>query len=310
MKKTLCVVVIFILVAVGAVMLSGGRDQNNPQKNLPQQSTAVSKVQKEIVWHEATASPEPTPIPQPREYKPREVKLSFEPLEVDITKRYIDGEHKKRMEEEESKYQKGKEGTIAQNNTNSEKEYKTSVGTFRVVTSYGHHSMDPKGYHYGGWRSECLQLPSGQWMLAYPGPFSIEKVLELDGKVYLITSSQIYQWRDEKTTVAVVMVDDHQSYIQTNRKANDGRWAGKYFAVNRSSESNFGGLLEYVSGTWKFHSYVGRHHTWVESADEQDGILTLTLCDSWWGREKDRPANVKAPRIQFDPVEGTFSDLK
>lgn len=217
------------------------------------------------------------------------VKADLVPFERDLTKYYFTEESLVKMAEEDKKFD-----SENINRENGLIEHQSSVGVFRRVISCERYSINPKAKSRGGWSTSTLQLPNGKWMTDLLG---IQQIHEADGQVYLICRHHILRWINNEKIEVVVSFEGVGTKWSPYISAPDDRsklLAGRYLAVNKSSDSEFGGLLEYGDGKWSFHPYDGDYGSWVEKAEERNGQLALTL--------------VSKRKIQFDPVKKSFED--
>ena len=236
-----------------------------------------------------------------------DVEIDFHEATIDLGARCAGVKWLGQMAEEDAKFSKPNS-----NGKNALKVFKTKSGDFRMVTCMGRQSTNPEAYcgesSNSGMlmRHEMMQTPSGKWVTAWPGPFEINKVVSLEGKDYFICDYYIFRVDGPDKLTAVVSMRDLVSKwspsIQCSKAAN-GSIAGKYWEIHKSSESDFGGLLEYVDGgKWKFHCYHGIYHNWIEEVQIFPGKLVL-LMDRWDGKKD------LCKKIQFDPMSNNFTDL-
>lgn len=223
------------------------------------------------------------------------VVVVLKPFVVDLKDKYWSDERLARLAEADKEYDSYKF-------KNSQSVYRASAGEVRVVSCFGRQSTNPEAKNSGGMRYDMVQLPNGKWIAGFPMPFSISKVLEVDGNVYLCAESAILRWTGDDSLECVVSFDGEGKWSPRIKYADtaDGRILGRYFEVHKSNESDFGGLLEYADGQWKFHQYIGDYSRWIESVVEDQGNLVLKL-DANFGRE--------FRSIRFAPETGSFVDL-
>lgn len=229
------------------------------------------------------------------------VEANFEPIEVDLASWHRTDEQLAMLIKEDS------EATSGQSQ-NSVHEFVTSEGTFRVISCFGRQSINAESYNSGGFRYDMIQLPDNQWIPGFPvSGYSINKTVEIDGSVYLITDHHIIRWLDSSQVVVEVSLKtlNADGYAEPNIRENydtaDGSWFG-YWEVHSSNASNFGGLLQRCAGQWYFHQYTGKFDRWIDTVEQNEhGVLTLTL-DTW---------NDTTPKEQivFDPETLKFTDL-
>jgi hypothetical protein len=249
---------------------------------------------------QAVADPEPPEV-KPVVYKETIplVKVDLNEFEVDLKTRYLSNEGLRSL--------KNGDGKQAYGDPNGYRKWETSLGTFLVVPCCGRFSTDPKALNSGGMRQDMLQLPSGNWIEAWPGAFWVQEVREMDGQVFVICQHYIFRYEQSEKLTCVVAFDGV-----------DGKWApsvsllsqgedgfentgGRYFEVHKSMDSDFGGLLEYTDGKWIFHQYTGSYTKWIEkvSVEDTDKIHLETF--AWDGG--------KTHQIEFDRRTGEFKDL-
>jgi hypothetical protein len=140
-----------------------------------------------------------------------------------------------------------------------------------------------------------MQLPNGQWIQAFPGPFRIKHVLENGGDVYLLCDHDVFKVVSPEKMIVVISLGTRPS-IDYKSSMPAGQLAGDYWQVFKSDASDFGGLLEY-SGSWSFHTYPGGYLTAVEQVEggQRDSQFILVLRNN--------------KKILFDKEKGGFTDL-
>jgi hypothetical protein len=223
------------------------------------------------------------------------VRVDLEPFEVNLAKYYFTEEQLKKLAEEDKEFDEYP-------HKNRLVEFETSAGTFRIVYCFGRQSVDPEAKNEGGWMQATLQLPNGTWI---KNVLDIQKTLEVDGTLYLICRHHVLRWVDNEKMECVVTFEELDGkWAPFISRADRGLLAGRYLTVNKSSESDFGGLLEYREGGWIFHQYDGDYGSWVDAIEEKEGQYVLTLFNGW-EHQKGKPPR----KVRFNPKEGTFTDL-
>lgn len=218
------------------------------------------------------------------------VEVKFSGETVDLTQMHFSNEELETMAQDDVQRNEC-------SNKNSERVFRSAVGTWKIVSCFGRHSTNANATNCGGHRCDSLQLPNGKWCGSFP---DVQKVLDLNGQVYVVCYHEILKWVDNDTLESVVSFKGNP-YIQTMRETKDGMIKNRFIPVNKTSGSDFGGLLEYKEGTWLFHQYDGDYRAWVDSTEDEDGHLVLIL----FSPSPERTGK----RIQFDPTAGTFTDL-
>ncbi len=214
-------------------------------------------------------------------------KVDFEPVIIDLVKQYATTEELADMAKEDIKFSKAAA-------KNQSWDFTTSVGKFQIVTCCDRYSIDARAGNNGGWCFSTLVLPSGKVL---KGSLGTGGIAETQGSVFMVGRQSIFKWiGNDQLRLEVGFLDawagGEKPYIAHGK---EGFLLDHYLAVNKSSRSNFGGLLEYQNGMWKFHPYDGDYHTWMESVEREGENIILTL----WGKEK----------IRFNPKDGKFTDL-
>ncbi len=213
-------------------------------------------------------------------------KVDFNPRVINLVDRYASAEVLANMAAADEK----SAGKYSQNN---HWDFATSVGNFQIVSSCDRYSANPKARNGGGRCFSILLLPNGK---VITGALGISTVIETDSSIFLIGRTTIYKWLGgDKVQQEVDFLDRFAAGDMPFTSPNRGLMAGKYIPVNTSSESNFGGLLEYAKGTWRFHVYDGDYGSFVEAAEKKEDHVVLTL----YGKQQ----------IRFNPKDGTFTDL-
>ncbi len=222
------------------------------------------------------------------------VKAKFKSFPVDLTPRYFSAEELVKMAEEDKKF----DGQHDQKNYS--KEFTSSLGTFRAVGCPGRYSVNKEAKNRGGMVMRALQLPNGKWIRDI---LSIERTFEADDTVYLICEHNVVKYGKDGSLECVVSFEGGGRWMPyiCPLKTPNGLVVGKYCPVNKSSESQFGGLLEYREGKWLFHQYDGDYGTWAEKGERKDDQIVITLFNG----HEDGPGK----QVSFDPAQGTFKDL-
>ena len=206
------------------------------------------------------------------------------------------------------------------NRLNMVKVLQSQLGTFTQVRSRRRYSIDPEAHYRDEWHPQHLfldrtgfgswydmmQFPCGKWVQGYPNSPNIKRVATIDEETFLFTTQHIVRWLGEGKFESVVQIGSRDAslhpYLMLNYDSADGSFAGRFYAVATSRWSHFGGLLECHLGAWRFYRYAGRHKHNVESAVEQDGVVTLRL---FGGFGPHKPQT----KISFNTVTGKFTDL-
>ena len=215
------------------------------------------------------------------------LKANFEAVTIDLAKHYATEEQLAAMAEADKKWEQYSQ-------ENNQWSFSTSVGKFQIVSSCDRYSANPKAKHGGGFCFSTLLLPNGK---VIRGAMGVSGFTEAEGSLFLVCRQTIFKWLPKEKVQCHVSFD--QQFAEAERPyishREEGMLLGRYIGVNKSSQSNFGGLLDYKDGKWNFHAYDGDYGSWVEDARQEGDRVVLTL----WNKKQ----------IRFEPKDGTFTDL-
>jgi len=196
------------------------------------------------------------------------------------------------------------------NDKNQEKgfncrEFTSSVGIFREITSVAYYTSDKKNCIW----PELLQLPSGKYVASYGEPFEIQQIVELDGKVFVVCLRYIFEWDANGKDLAKVAfaMDDSDWYGPCIYLGwTENKMLGNGFCISRANmppiDESFIGLVWYKDGKWKHCEYQGRQSRFVPSRvtyQQAFGKIFLIRLCSALPSEKD-------PGVLFEPEECRF----
>lgn len=248
--------------------------------------------------------------PRANTYEPEkapDVEVDFQPLELDLTNRYLSVKDLEKIQEVDARFKKENA-----NGKNSESTWETSLGTFRVVHCMGRDSMDKDAYAgcEGSptmlMRNDMLQMPNGKWLHAWPGPFEVQDVAERDGKVFLICECYIFEVTGPDKIKAVVSLRNLDTKWSPNIRMRRGWICGDFIEVHRSNSSDFGGLIQYCGGgVWNFYLYKGRKVNWIEKVSPAGPQQAVFEMFGWDGKNSQR----QQLKIEFNIANGRFVDL-
>jgi len=246
---------------------------------------------------QAVADPEPPEV-EPVVYVETIplVKADLEEFDVHVGLKYCSEQYLRSLERTDAEQRHG--------DPNGYRKWETSLGTFLVVPCFGRYSTNPKALNSGGMRHDMLQLPSGNWIGAWPGAFWVQEVREMDGQVFVICQHYIFRYEQPEKLTCVVGFDGVGGKWAPSVRLAEGDFeksGGHYFEVHKSMDSDFGGLLEYVDGKWKFHQYAGAYKNWIKKVSIKDTGKIQMETFAWDGE--------KTHQIEFDRRTGEFKDL-
>lgn len=276
------------------IMPPAERKYRQKGKELEGYTWSISSYDMQVYGHERKKDPSSRYGSTAIELTPS-VKADLKPIEINLVERYFTEEELAKMAAADRKF----DGYSEKNRLT---EFKTAAGKFRVVSCRDRYSTDPNAKNSGGLRFATLQLPNGKWIR----DLGMEEKVEVDGRLYLMCRNCIFKWISNEKLEVVVSFERIGTKWSPYIDYNEERRILGYLAVNKSSDGDFGGLLEYRDGErWVFHQYDGDYTGWLEAAgyDEKDRLI-LRLFNGW-EHQKGRPA----PRIHFDPTKGVFTDL-
>ena len=137
-----------------------------------------------------------------------------------------------------------------ENYTVGQSSYQTSVGTFRVHTSYGFYSTTLGEKHSGGLAHQTIVTPSYLIIRGFPIYYHLFKAfVEQEGVVYMVTTNSIYKY--DQSLDAFEVVATTACYIYANPETSSltlGPDGGRDVNV---------GQVNYMDGKWSFDLYGG-----------------------------------------------------
>jgi hypothetical protein len=182
---------------------------------------------------------EPQPIRNP---PPPLVDVNLESFEINLDELYWADSQLAKLAAGDKKFVDWK---LAKQN--GSRVIKTSIGEFQIVSCFDRQSTDPLAKNSGGMRYDMVKFPGGKWLSGWPAPFTIERVLEVEGKVFLITSQHVCAWISPQRLRVVATCDPYTGYLANT---NDPQRIVVYNERSQDRE----GLLEYKKESWVYRS--------------------------------------------------------